>query len=47
MIEITLPGINVVPKLDVWKLQCIKDGVTVKIEVNGTKRGLVGSTCIY
>ncbi len=44
MIEKTIPGIKVVPKLDVWKLQCIKDGATVKIEVNGTKRGLVGST---
>ena len=24
-------------------MQCIKDGATVKIEVNGTKRGLIGS----
>ena len=44
LIEKTIPGIKVVPKLDVWKLQCIKDRASVKIEVNGTKRGLVGST---
>ncbi len=44
MIEKTIPGIKVVPKLDVWKLQCIKDRASVKIEVNGTKRGIVGST---
>ena len=44
MIEKTIPGIRVVPKLDVWKLQCIKDRASVKIEVNGTKRGIVGST---
>lgn len=44
LIEKTIPGIKVVPKLDVWKLQCIRYGATVKIEVNGTNRGLVGST---
>lgn len=41
-IEIAIPGIRVVHKPDVWKLQCTKDGVTVKIEVNGTKRGVLG-----
>jgi predicted nucleotidyltransferase component of viral defense system len=44
MIEKTIPGIRVTHKPDVWKLQCVKDGATVKIEVNGTKRGLVGAT---
>lgn len=44
MIEKTIPGIKVVPKLDVLKLQCIKDRAIVKIEVNGTKRGIVGLT---
>jgi predicted nucleotidyltransferase component of viral defense system len=42
MIEKTIPGIKVTHKPDVWKLQGIKDGATVKIEVNGTKRGLIG-----
>ncbi len=27
-----------------WKLQCVKDGTTIKIEVNGTKRGILGDT---
>ena len=31
-------------KHDVWKLQCTLDGATVKIEVNGTKRGIIGET---
>lgn len=44
MIEKTIPGIRVTHKSDVWKLLCVKDGSTVKIEVNGTKRGLIGST---
>ena len=44
MIEKTIPGVRVTPKLDVWKLLCVKDSATVKIEVNGTKRGLIGST---
>ena len=42
MIEKTIPGIRVTHKPNVWKLLCIKDGATVKIEVNGTKRGLLG-----
>lgn len=41
-IERTIPGIRVVHKSDVWKLLCMHDGTTVKIEVNGTKRGLLG-----
>ncbi|MDH6303658.1 putative nucleotidyltransferase component of viral defense system [Parabacteroides sp. PF5-5] len=44
MIEKTIPGIRITHKPDVWKLLCIKDGATVKIEVNGTKRGLIGET---
>lgn len=27
-----------------WKLQCTLNGATVKIEVNGTKRGIIGVT---
>ncbi|MBD5264072.1 MAG: nucleotidyl transferase AbiEii/AbiGii toxin family protein [Bacteroides sp.] len=41
-IEKAVPGIRVIHKQDVWKLQCTKDGTTIKIEVNGTKRGLIG-----
>lgn len=26
----------------IWKLQCTADGATVIIEVNGTKRGIIG-----
>jgi len=44
MIEKTIPGIRITHKPDVWKLLCLKDGTTVKIEVNGTKRGIIGST---
>lgn len=43
-IEKAIPGIKVVPKYDVWKLQCTLNGATVKIEVNGTKRGIIGAT---
>lgn len=42
-IERAIPGIRVIHKPDVWKLQCTKDGTTIKIEVNGTKRGIIGS----
>lgn len=42
MIEKTIPDIRIVHKPDVWKLVCTKDGATVKIEVNGTKRGIIG-----
>ena len=41
-IEKTITGIQIIPKLNVWKLLCIKDGAMVKIEVNGTKRGVIG-----
>lgn len=41
-IEKAVPGIRVFHKSEVWKLMCIKDGVSVKIEVNGTKRGIIG-----
>ena len=44
MIEKTIQGIQVTHKPDVWKLLCVKDGATVKIEVNGTKRGIIGAT---
>lgn len=43
-IEKSIPGIKVIPKYDVWKLQCTLNGATVKIEVNGTKRGIIGNT---
>lgn len=43
-IERAVPGIRVIHKPDVWKLQCTKDGTTIKIEVNGTKRGILGDT---
>ena len=42
-IERSIPGIKVVPKFDVCKLQCTLNGATVKIEVNGTKRGIIGN----
>ena len=41
-IERIVPGIRIIHKQDVWKLLCMYDMVTVKIEVNGTKRGLLG-----
>lgn len=43
-IEKTVPGITVVHKPDVWKLLCRLDEAMVKIEVNGTKRGIIGET---
>lgn len=43
-IEKAVPGIRVIHKQDVWKLQCTKDGTTIKIEVNGIKRGILGKT---
>ena len=43
-IERSMPGISVVHKPDVWKLHCTRDAATVKIEVNGTKRGIIGGT---
>ena len=41
-IEKTVPGIKITHKPNVWKLLCLKDGDAVKIEVNGTKRGVIG-----
>lgn len=43
-LERTIPGIVVVPKPNVWKLLCTFNDATVKIEVNGTKRGILGNT---
>jgi hypothetical protein len=40
-IEKTVPGIKITHKPNVWKLFCVKDGDTVKIEVHGTKRGVI------
>lgn len=37
-----VPGINVVPRLDISKLTCAYRGVQIKIEVNQTKRGVIG-----
>ena len=41
-IEKSIPGIKVIHKPAVWKLLCTLNGATVKIEVNGTKRGVIG-----
>ena len=41
-IEKAIPGIRVVHKPAVLKLQCTYGGATVKIEVNGIKRGIIG-----
>ena len=43
-IEKSIPGIKVIPKYEIWKLQCTLNGATVKIEVNTTKRGIIGAT---
>lgn len=40
-IEQAVPGIKVVHKSNVWKLECFKDGTKIKLEVNGTKRGVI------
>lgn len=42
--EKAIPGIVVKHKPDVWKLLCTLGEAAVKIEVNGTKRGIIGST---
>lgn|SRR5690554_842483 len=44
MIEKSMPGVRITHKPNVWKLLCVMDGATVKIEVNTIKRGLVGAT---
>lgn len=36
-----MPGINVIHKSNVWKLECFKEGTKIKLEVNGTKRGVI------
>ena len=41
-IEKTIPGVVVKHKPDVWKLLCTMGDATVKIEVNATKRGIIG-----
>jgi hypothetical protein len=41
-IEKAIPGIQVVPKPAVLKLECSYNGARVKIEVNGIKRGIIG-----
>ena len=43
-IEKSIPSVNVKHKPDVWKLLCTYGEATVKIEVNGTKRGIIGDT---
>ena len=42
LIEKAIPGIRVIQKPAVLKLQCTYDGASVKIEVNGIKRGIIG-----
>ena len=41
-IEKVIPGIRIIHKSAVLKLQCTYGGATVKIEVNGIKRGIIG-----
>ena len=41
-IEKAIPGIRIVPKPTVLKLECTYGGARVKIEVNGIKRGIIG-----
>lgn len=38
----SLKGVNIIPRLDICKLTCEYHGRQVKIEVNQTKRGIVG-----
>ena len=42
LIEKAIPGIRITHKPTVFKLLCAKDEAIVKIEVNGTKRGIIG-----
>ncbi len=37
-----LRGVHVIPRLDICKLTCVYHGCQVKIEVNQTKRGIIG-----
>jgi len=41
-IEKAIPGIRIIHKPAIWKLLCTYGGATVKIEVNGIKRGIIG-----
>lgn len=41
-IERAIPGIRILHKPHVLKLQCTHDGATVIVEVNGIKRGIIG-----
>ncbi len=41
-IEKAIPGIRIIHKPTVWKLLCTHGNAMVKIEVNGTKRGIIG-----
>ncbi len=41
-IEKAIPGIKVIHKPAIWKLLCTYGDAMVKIEVNGTKRGIIG-----
>jgi predicted nucleotidyltransferase component of viral defense system len=41
-IEKAIPGIRVIHKPAIWKLLCTHSDAMVKIEVNGTKRGIIG-----
>lgn len=41
-IEKAIPGIRVIHKPAIWKLLCTYGDAMVKIEVNGTKRGIIG-----
>lgn len=47
MIERSIPGIHIVHKPDVWKLQCSHEGATVKIEVNGNHESSKRFLCQY
>lgn len=40
-IEQAVPGCKVVHKPTVWKLECFSNGTKIKLEVNGTKRGVL------
>jgi predicted nucleotidyltransferase component of viral defense system len=42
LIEKAIPGIRVIHKPAIWKLLCTHGDAMVKIEVNGTKRGIIG-----
>jgi predicted nucleotidyltransferase component of viral defense system len=42
LIEKAITGIRVIHKPAIWKLLCTHGDAMVKIEVNGTKRGIIG-----